>query len=207
MSGEDSGQSRHTPGFLERRSSKASRPSARLLDLEDAQFRLSVNCFGAPALTAKEFSAYKQDLIVGASLAFSVPVGQYDQTRVVNLGTNRWFVKPELGVSKACGPLTLEFMPAVTVYSANTNFFNGHDVLKTQFTRSKDMRLLDSAWIRYLGSSGRRDLPCRRQHGDQRRGGRRPAAELARGRNIVFPSRRPLLRPTLCKSWRIRANA
>ena len=94
--------------------------------LDDALFRLSVNFFGAPALTAKEFAAYQQDLIVGASLQVSVPVGQYDPTRVVNLGTNRWFVKPELGVSKALGPLTLELMPAVTVYTANTNFYNGH---------------------------------------------------------------------------------
>lgn len=94
--------------------------------LDDALFRLSVNFFGAPALTAKEFAAYQQDLIVGASLQVSVPVGQYDQTRVVNIGTNRWFVKPEIGVSKAIGPLTLEVMPAVTVYTANTNFYNGH---------------------------------------------------------------------------------
>jgi hypothetical protein len=102
-------------------------PVERTVDgLDDAQVRLSVNFYGAPALTAKEFSTYKQDLIVGASLAVSVPVGQYDQTRVVNIGTNRWFVKPELGVSKAFGPLTLEVMPAVTVYTANTNFYNGH---------------------------------------------------------------------------------
>jgi len=94
--------------------------------LDDALLRLSVNFYGAPALTAKEFSTYKQDLIVGASLAVSLPVGQYDQTRVVNLGTNRWSIKPELGVSKALGPLTLEVMPAVTVYTANTNFYNGH---------------------------------------------------------------------------------
>jgi len=102
-------------------------PAERTVNgLDDAQFRLSVNFYGAPALTAKEFPTYKQDLIVGASLAVSVPVGQYDQTRVVNIGTNRWFVKPELGVSKALGPLTLEVMPAVTVYTANTNFYNGH---------------------------------------------------------------------------------
>jgi hypothetical protein len=94
--------------------------------LDDALFRLSVNFYGAPALTAKEFAAYQQDLIVGASLQISVPVGQYDQTRVVNLGTNRWFFRPELGVSKALGPLTLEIMPAVTAYTANTNFYNGY---------------------------------------------------------------------------------
>ena len=94
--------------------------------LGDARFRVSVNFFGAPAMSLQEFASYKQDLIVGGSLQVSVPVGQYDPTRLVNLGTNRWFFKPELGVSKALGPLTLEFMPSVTVYTANTNFFDGN---------------------------------------------------------------------------------
>jgi hypothetical protein len=91
--------------------------------LGDARFRLSVNFFGAPALTAQEFAEYQQDLIVGASVQVSVPTGQYDSTRVVNLGTNRWSAKPELGMSKALGPLTLELTTGATFYTANTNFF------------------------------------------------------------------------------------
>jgi hypothetical protein len=47
--------------------------------------------YGAPALTLKEFAGYTQDLIVGASLQVSVPLGQYDESRVVNIGTNRWW--------------------------------------------------------------------------------------------------------------------
>jgi hypothetical protein len=42
----------------------------------DPRFRLSVNLYGAPALTLKEFKDYEQDLIVGASLQVSVPSGQ-----------------------------------------------------------------------------------------------------------------------------------
>jgi hypothetical protein len=104
----------------------AGRPVERQVDgLGDARFRLSVNFLGAPAMSLKEFTSYKQDLIVGGSLQVSVPTGQYDETRVVNLGTNRWFFKPELGVSKALGPLTLEFMPSATVYTANTDFYYG----------------------------------------------------------------------------------
>jgi hypothetical protein len=92
----------------------------------DPLFRLSMNFYGAPALTLPEFNAYEQDLIVGASLQVSVPAGQYDSTKLVNIGTNRWSFKPELGVSKALGPLTLEFKAGATLFTTNDDFFNGN---------------------------------------------------------------------------------
>lgn len=91
----------------------------------DPRFRFSVNLSGAPALTFKEFAAYQQDLIVGASLQISVPWGQYDPSRLVNIGTNRWSFKPELGLSKTVGPWTLEVAAAVTLYTDNEDFFGG----------------------------------------------------------------------------------
>ena len=91
----------------------------------DPLLRLSVNFSGAPALTAAEFKSYQQDLIVGASLQVSVPAGQYDNTKVVNLGSNRWFFKPELGASKAFGAWIVELKGAVTLFTDNTDFFNG----------------------------------------------------------------------------------
>ena len=99
--------------------------------LSDPKFRLSVNFFGAPALSLKEFAGFQQDLIIGASLQVSAPAGQYDESRVVNLGTNRWSFKPELGISKALGRWTLEGMAAVTLYTDNDDFFRGR-------TRSQD---------------------------------------------------------------------
>jgi hypothetical protein len=93
----------------------------------DPAFRLSVNFYGAPALTLREFQSYRQDLIVGASVQVSVPVGQYDSTKLVNIGTHRWSVKPELGVSQALGDLTLEFKTGVTLFTTNNDFFNGNE--------------------------------------------------------------------------------
>jgi len=92
----------------------------------DPRFRLSVNFYGAPALSLKEFREYKQDLILGASLQVSVPVGQYDETRIVNLGANRWYFKPEFGASKALGSWTLEGKVAATIFTDNKDFFNGN---------------------------------------------------------------------------------
>jgi hypothetical protein len=97
----------------------------------DPLFRLSVNLYGAPALTVPEFKAYEQDLIVGASLQVSAPAGQYDDTKLVNLGTHRWFFKPEVGVSKALGQWTLELQAGATLFTDNNDFYNGN-------TRSQD---------------------------------------------------------------------
>lgn len=92
----------------------------------DPNFRLSVNLYGAPALTPQQFATYQQDLVIGASLQVTPPLGQYDATRVVNLGTNRWTLKPEVGASKALGRWVLELQGAVTFFTDNTNFYGGH---------------------------------------------------------------------------------
>lgn len=107
------------------------RVSRSVSGFADPAFRLSVNLYGAPALTAKEFRSYKQDLIVGAAFQVFLPWGQYDDTRLVNIGSNRWAFKPSLGVSQALGPWTLESTAAVTFYTDNTDFFGSS-------TRSQD---------------------------------------------------------------------
>ena len=89
-------------------------------------FRLSINLHGAPALGLREFRAWQQDLIIGASLQVSPPWGQYDASRLVNIGSNRWSFKPEIGVSKAMGPWTLEAQAAVTLFTDNHDFFGGN---------------------------------------------------------------------------------
>ena len=92
----------------------------------DPRFRVSFNLFGAPALSVKDFASYKQDIIVGVSLQVSAPLGQYDDSKLLNLGSNRWSFKPELGISKAWGPWTFEVAPGVTFFSDNTDFFGGN---------------------------------------------------------------------------------
>ena len=91
----------------------------------NSAFRLSVNLYGAPALTLKEFSGWEQDVIIGASLRVTAPWSQYDDSKLINIGTNRWSFKPEVGISKAIGPWTLEGTAAVTFYTKNDDFFGG----------------------------------------------------------------------------------
>jgi hypothetical protein len=85
-----------------------------------------MNLIGAPALTAQEFANYHQNFILGAGLRVTVPLGQYDDTRLVNIGSNRWSFRPEIGFSKAIGRWTVELTPAITFYTDNPDFFGGH---------------------------------------------------------------------------------
>jgi hypothetical protein len=91
----------------------------------DPRFRFAINLLGAPALSPREFASFRQDLIVGASLQVSAPWGQYDNTRLVNIGTNRWSFKTEVGASKAVGPWTFEIASAVTLFTRNDDFLSG----------------------------------------------------------------------------------
>lgn len=97
----------------------------------DPMARFFVNFYGAPALSMKDFAAYKQNLIIGASLAVIAPGGKYDQDKRVNLGTNRWSFKPEIGISKAWGPLTTELAAGVYLFTDNHQPFVGNTLKQT----------------------------------------------------------------------------
>jgi hypothetical protein len=92
----------------------------------DPALRLAVNLHGAPALPLERFREYRQDTIVGTSLTVTAPWGQYDGSKLVNVGTNRWSFKPEVGVSQALGPWILEGALGVTFFTDNHDFAGGH---------------------------------------------------------------------------------
>ena len=55
----------------------------------------------------------------------TLPLGQYDSDKLLNIGTNRWSFKPDVGISKTLGPLTLELTTGVRFYTDNTDFLGG----------------------------------------------------------------------------------
>jgi hypothetical protein len=95
--------------------------------LGDATFRYAMNIYGAPAMHVKEFMHYRQRIIVGASVTVTAPTGQYDPVRLINVGSNRWAVKPEIGVSRALGKWTLEGAGGAWLFAPNDQF-NGASV-------------------------------------------------------------------------------
>ena len=93
--------------------------------MADMKVRLSYNFFGAPALSVKNYASYKQNLIIGGSLQVTIPTGNYDATKLINISTNRWAIKPSLGVSKAVGDFILECDIDAEFYTANNAYYGG----------------------------------------------------------------------------------
>lgn len=93
--------------------------------LGDATFRYAMNIYGAPAMSLKEYAEYRQKTIIGASITVIAPIGQYDPNRLVNISTNRWEFKPEVGVSRALGKWTIEGAAGVWLFTANNRYLGG----------------------------------------------------------------------------------
>ncbi len=98
--------------------------------LADLKFRGAINILGGPALTPREFAARTPETILGVSLSLSAPTGQYDPAKLINIGTNRWAFKPEVGFSQPSGPWTFEAYAGVFLFLANNDFYGG--VKRTQ---------------------------------------------------------------------------
>jgi len=88
----------------------------------DTRIRFGVNLFGSPALDKKDFRKYQQRMIIGTSVVFSVPTGLYYKDKRINLGSNRWAIKPEVGVSKRFKRFYAEAYTGVWFYTNNEAF-------------------------------------------------------------------------------------
>jgi hypothetical protein len=87
--------------------------------LLDFSARFSVNLLGGRAMRPAEFVRWKQKVILGASLKVIAPTGQYDPTKIVNWGINRWAFKPELGYSERWGHWILDGYGGAWLYTKN----------------------------------------------------------------------------------------
>lgn len=99
----------------------------------DTIARASINLRGAPAMDVEGMRALRASprTIVGASLAVLAPTGQYDDDRIINLGTNRWTVRPGLGMIQPLGgSLLFEVEGSVSFFQDNAEFVGS--------TRSQD---------------------------------------------------------------------
>jgi hypothetical protein len=91
----------------------------------DPAVRFAVNLYGAPAMDLKGFASYRQRTNVGISLVAALPLGEYDDTKLINLGSNRFSFKPEIGLSRALGKWTLELYGGVWLFTDNEEFYGG----------------------------------------------------------------------------------
>jgi Putative MetA-pathway of phenol degradation len=92
----------------------------------DGRIKFGVNLFGSPALAPQDFQKFQEQTVFGTSLVISVPIGQYYPSKLINLGSNRWGFKPELGLSHREGRLFYEIYSGVWFYTTNTDFFKSY---------------------------------------------------------------------------------
>lgn len=105
--------------------------------LADPRIRLSINLAGAPALRGQEFMAFHKEhpvnTIVGAALALRLPLGEYKDERLINLGENRFTFEPQLGVVHTRGPWSWEVTGSAFLYTDNDDFFGGNTIEQVPF--------------------------------------------------------------------------
>jgi hypothetical protein len=84
--------------------------------------RVAINLYGAPAMTRQEFAGYRGATNLGVSLVVTAPVGQYVPTQYINVGSNRWLFRPEVGFTRRRGRWTFEGDLATSFFTDNTNY-------------------------------------------------------------------------------------
>ena len=99
---------------------------ARAIDrrgIVDANVRVAVNLVGGPSLSAPEFVKTPiSRTLLGASMKVVAPTGQYDPTRLINIGANRWAFKPELGYTGRAGKFVVDVFAGIWLFTTNESF-------------------------------------------------------------------------------------
>jgi len=88
--------------------------------LADPTVRLSmILAGGLPDPTASSSTVF------GAAVAISVPLGEYFDDKLLNLGQNRVVVRPEIGVLHTRGKWSYELTGSTFLFGDNDDFFGG----------------------------------------------------------------------------------
>ena len=96
------------------------------------RLRVSLNLLGPGAMTREAFATAPRKTILGLSLTVQAPTGQYDETRLINLGTNRWAFKPEVGVSVPAGRWFLDLYAGAWFFTSNEEFYPGESTRRQE---------------------------------------------------------------------------
>ena len=61
--------------------------------------------------------------ILGVALEVTVPVGEYHEEKLINLGTNRWTFRPQIGVVHSWGKWAAELTGSAFFFTDNDDFY------------------------------------------------------------------------------------
>lgn len=98
--------------------------------LADPRVRLSMNVYGSPALEPEAYRDYikneEERTVAGIACAVRVPLGEYNEDKLINLGEHRFSFQPQIGVVHTVGPWSFEATASLFAYTDNDDFFGGH---------------------------------------------------------------------------------
>src|SRR5262249_34449896 len=92
----------------------------------DLHFRFTQNLIGNPSLSPEQFADRVPHTTFGTSLTIVAPTGDYNSAHLINISTNRWSFKPELGLSQPMGNWFADLAAGAWFFTDNDDFFGGH---------------------------------------------------------------------------------
>jgi hypothetical protein len=93
---------------------------AKRVGLADPKIRLSmILAGGSPDPSASS------NTVIGAAVAVSVPLGEYFEDKLLNLGHNRVVIRPQVGILHIRGKWSYELTGSAFLYGDNDDFYDG----------------------------------------------------------------------------------
>jgi len=94
-----------------------------------------VGLVGSPTLAPIDYAQYKPGFRASVAAKLFLPTGDYDSSRLLNLGGNRWSLQASLPISYVLGETmidpaltTFDIMPVVQIFGDNEDSFGSADV-------------------------------------------------------------------------------
>lgn len=101
--------------------------STRRHGFGDPKIRLSMNLLGAPPLRGKAYMEYlaqnRNNTSLGVSLTVTLPFGEYYPEYLINLGKNRYVIRPALGILHTRGPWQFELTTSLSFFGDNDEYY------------------------------------------------------------------------------------
>ena len=97
--------------------------------LGDMRIRISILLMSAKPVTVQQLMKESAQFVLGTSLTVTVPIGQFFPDKLINLGTNRWSFKPEIGISYPFyKKWFIDLYAGIWFFTDNGSFFPGNSV-------------------------------------------------------------------------------
>jgi hypothetical protein len=120
----------------------------------DPRLRLTLSLLPGSAQSPADFAQNPPDRTLGVSLVVSAPAGEYFDDKLVNLGTNRWAFRPEVGGSRRFGRWNVDGSLGVWLFEDNDEFLGSQERSQDPLTTLQGHVSYTFAPRLWLGLSG-----------------------------------------------------